>query len=308
MSKATGSLPHPSRWIKCVSTQSNIRGVAIQATGLVQEIADRHGIQGQTQKGLGEAVVAGLLIGSFCKAGERINLNIQASGLYRQALIDAHPNGTVRGYVSERTEASAARFDGNLAGKGPWGSGLMSVLRTKGEEGKQPYIGTVPLVTGHLAKDLTYYWMQSEQIPSAVGLVTEVQGNKVISAGGFLVQALPGASAAEIMSIEHHINDLQSLAGELTQDADPIKLLSRIFQSSAFAVVEEKPLFFECNCSWSRVERALVLVGPSELRAMLKEDHHASVRCDFCAKEYEVTSEALEQMIAASESDSKPEN
>lgn len=288
------------RWIKILATGANIRGVAVQATQLVQSMANLHGVEGHVAQGFGEAIMGALLISSYCKAGERVNLNIQGSGYIRQALVDAHPDGTVRGYVIERKgEPDLATFEGPDAG--PWGTGVLSVLRTKTEEANQPYIGTVPLVTGHLAKDLTFYWAQSEQVPSAVGLAVNAEGKRITAAGGFLIQALPGASAAEVATIERHIQDIQSLAAQLGKDADPLHLLSHIFQSTGFMIVEEKPLTFRCNCSWERVQRALVLVGAEELKSMLREDNHASVRCDFCTKEYEVEAAELKRLIASSQ-------
>jgi molecular chaperone Hsp33 len=246
-------------------------------------------------------LVGAILIGSYCKAGERINLNIQGSKLYRQALVDAYPDGTVRGYLVERESEAVHLVDGTEMG--PWGSGMLSVLRTKSEEGKQPYIGTVPLVTGHLAKDLTFYWYQSEQLPSAVGLVVNLEKNgQVSSAGAFLVQVLPGASPAEVAAIEHHIKDMESLAQRIASDGDPLHLLSQIFQDTSFVVLEEKPLEMRCQCSWERVNRALALIGASELEAMLAEDNEAKVRCDFCAKEYKMGAEDLKKLIAAARS------
>ncbi|MBC7690813.1 MAG: Hsp33 family molecular chaperone HslO [Methylotenera sp.] len=287
---------HPDRWIKCISTHGNIRGVAIQATELVKSVAKLHGLGPTGAKGMGEVIIGGLLIASNCKTGERINLNIQGSGFFRQALVDAHPDGTLRGYLTERPKDEVLTGSKNQE-VGPWGSGLLSVLRTKGDEGKQPYIGTVPLLTGHLAKDLSFYWHQSEQIPSAVGLVVTMENGEVTSAGGFLVQALPGASQAEVNAIENHINDLKSFDEAFQKDGDPLHLLSQIFQSTAFIVVEEKPLVFSCNCSWERVERALILVGLQELKSMLAQDHQATVKCDFCTKEYKIDAEGLEKLI-----------
>jgi molecular chaperone Hsp33 len=108
---------------------------------------------------------------------------------------------------------------------------------------------------------------------------------------------MPGASAAEIKAIERHINEIQSLARRLTDDSDPARLLSTIFQDTAFVLLEVKPLKFSCTCSWERVVRALTLIGTTELQSMLSEDDHASVRCDFCAKEYTVDHEALQKLI-----------
>jgi molecular chaperone Hsp33 len=294
-------VPGPTdRWIKIISTQGNIRGVAVHATGLVQEMATQHGLEGLGAQGLGETVMGALLLAATCKPGERMNLNIQGSGRYRQALADAHPDGTVRGFVMERENTPEEIKSFDKLGIGPWGAGTLSVLRTKSDETKrQPYIGTVPLLTGYLAKDLSFYWVQSEQIPSAVGLAVNLadDGKKVTTAGGFLIQALPGASVEEVRAIENHINELQSMAEALAKDDDPLHLLSRIFQSTGFMILEEKPISFKCQCSWERVERALTLVGPAELKAMLAEDGEAIVKCDFCCKEYKVRGPDLERLI-----------
>jgi molecular chaperone Hsp33 len=186
---------------------------------------------------------------------------------------------------------------------GPWGEGLLSILRAKGpteEPGAQPYIGTVPLVTGHLAKDLTFYWVQSEQIPSSVGLAVNLgKDGRVASAGGFLVQVLPGASAQEVKAVENHIQEIESLAEEVARHENPIHVISRIFQDSAFAIVEERPLEFRCQCSRDRAERALSLVGAAELQSMLDEDGSAGVHCDFCTTTYKVDASRLREMIQA---------
>ncbi|MCM2277107.1 MAG: Hsp33 family molecular chaperone HslO [Oligoflexia bacterium] len=282
-----------SRWVKCISAQGNVRGVAIQATELIQSMADTHQIRSDSgMRSLGEAVMGALLIASYCKNKERVNLNIQGSGNISQALVDAYPDGVARGYVIERAEPVKGENEG------PWGDGYLSVLRTKDGQA-EPYIGTVPLITGHLAKDLTFYWLHSEQVPSSVGLAVSIERGKIKAAGGFLVQAMPGASSEELKAMEQHINEIHSVAEEVARNGDPMTLLSQIFQDTTFLVVEERALEFRCNCSWDRVNRALALVGVAELRAMLQEDSAASVQCDFCGKKYEVDAEGLEKLIQA---------
>jgi len=288
------SEPSSSQWLKCISLQDNIRGVAIQSTQLIQEMATRHQLRGDGARGLGEAVVGALMLSSFCKKGQKINLNIQGQGLYQQGLVDAHPDGTVRGYVIER---EIVFQDTNF---GPWGSGLLSVLRTQEEEGSKPYIGTTPLVTGHLAKDLSFYWLQSEQIPTAIGISVTLDpqdSERVLSAGGFLVQALPGATEKVVQTIEQHIFEIAALDKVLAQDGDPLHLLAQIFQNNSFSVIEEMPLSFQCNCSWERVERALRLVGEAEIKAMQVQVPLAVVHCDFCAKDYHLDGEILAKLL-----------
>ncbi|MGK5082650.1 Hsp33 family molecular chaperone HslO [Bdellovibrionota bacterium FG-1] len=284
-----------SKWLKCISAHSNIRGVAIQATDLIQQMTQMHGLTGDSACRLGEAVMGALLLASYCKEGERINLNVRGSKRIRQALVDAHPDGTVRGYVIENQEIPSESLPGDDSG--PWGEGVLSVLRTKTSEKQMPYIGTVPLVAGHLAKDLTFYWHQSEQIPSAVGLAVVLEDGKVKAAGGFLVQVLPGATPEEIKAVEEHIHEIHSLAEAVANHGEPNFLLSQIFQGGIFMLLEEKKLEFQCSCSSERVRRALALVGKEELQAILKEEGSTSVRCDFCTQEYQVSREQLEGMM-----------
>ncbi len=286
------------RWVKCISTSGTVRGVSIQATDLVRELVKIHGLEGFSAQAMGESAIGALLLASYCKHGERINLNIRGTGRIQQALVDAAPEGTMRGYLIPREVGTITPTTETQANTGPWGDGLLSVLRTKKTEGSQPYIGTLPLLTGHLAKDLTFYWVQSEQVPSAVGLAVNFDGKEVTSAGGFLIQAMPGASPAEVAIIDYHIHELPSYASLLAENADPLKLLTQVFQDMAFVLLEETPLKFICTCSRERVERAIALTGLEELRSMAEDPKGASVRCDFCATDYVVDPAALRKMIA----------
>jgi molecular chaperone Hsp33 len=308
------------RWIKCISKSGTLRGVAIRATDLVCDLSKRQKLNPSGNQALGEALLGGLLIGSFCKPGEHINLNIRGEGFCKQALVDAYPDGTVRGYVIERDltkdvkkpeviasqtfSTPAGEFvldfslDEDLSAIGPWGTGMLSVLRTKGTEKKQPYIGTVPMITGHLAKDLTFYWLQSEQIPSAVGIiVNQDPSGQVLSAGGFMLQAMPGAAPEEIKEIEAQVKTLKDLAQEIALDRDPIHLISKFFQNMPFMILEEKDLSWKCQCSMEKVEKALALIGVQELEDMLAKEGEAVIQCEFCSTEYKADQEMLKQLI-----------
>ena len=146
--------PQQDQWVKCITNSGTIRAVAVNATEIANFLAQRHQAALAGTKSLSEGILASLLLSSYCKDEEKINLNIQASGWCHQAIFDANANAEVRGYVIERN------YDDIVLAKniGPWGIGLLSVLRTKHEEAR-PYVGTVPLLTGHLAKDITFYWL-----------------------------------------------------------------------------------------------------------------------------------------------------
>jgi len=282
------------KWVRCISSSGSLRGVALNATNLVRELAELHHLKGLHAQGLGEITTAALLIASYCKEGERVNLNVRGSGHFAQGLVDAYPDGRVRGYVIPQTEKNVFLGDEKTMKpvKGPWGTGLLSVLRAKGAADVQPYIGTVPLLTGHLAKDITFYWFQSEQVPSAVGLKTKVDADgRVSSAIAFLIQALPQATKQEISEIETHLH-------EATIE-NPNELLALLFQEHGFTILEETPITFSCNCSQTRAERALILSGSAELQDILDKEGKASITCDFCCKHYDFNSQAIEDLLKA---------
>jgi len=277
-----------STWVKALLSTGTVSGMAIDATDLVTQAVERHGLKDDKAiQSFGESALATLLLASYCKKGDHVNLNIRSSGHVFQSVMDGYPDGSVRGYVVPR-ESSFPYTIGENAG--PWGDGLLSVLRTQDTTHEQPYIGTVPLVTGHLAKDLTFYWLQSEQVPTAIGIVVQVFQSKVIGASAFMVQALPGASDKDLKWIEDQVM-------HITDQLDPKQALAHLFQNAPFSFLETKKLSFKCACSLDRVERALALVGVDELKSMIEQQNGAEVKCDFCSEIYKVGRDRLEALV-----------
>lgn len=283
------------QWVKVVNTGGSIRGVAIEATELLKSVGFLHQINGSVLQGLGEALLSGMLLGSYIKVGERVNLNIQGTGQFVQGLVDAYPEGRFRGYVIPRDPAAVKLGINNDTG--PWGEGLLSVLKTKDSDGQKPYIGTVPLVTGHLAKDLAFYWHQSEQVPSTVGIEVKMRGPEVESAVAFLIQAMPGALDHELKEVEDRIGEVGTMLGFSRKYNAPIELLAQIFQDTQLMILEERMLSYDCNCSWDRVYRALALTGVAELQDMLNKGEDVSVRCDFCNHSYTVPKAKIQELL-----------
>jgi molecular chaperone Hsp33 len=290
------SIEHHSKtdkWVKCISLTGTIRAVAIDATETVNILAKRHKLSEAGTIALSEGVIAGLILSSYCKSGEKVNLNIQGSGWCQQAIIDANADAEFRGYIVERPQENVKLG----RGVGPWGIGLLSVLRTKHEEA-QPYIGTVPLLTGRLAKDLTFYWLQSEQVQTAVGIevITEEDGS-VSHAEGFLIQAMPGATDSDIQVIEDHLKKLHQFDSTSVVRSTPVHLLSYLLENQSFTLLEETPLTLKCPCSFDRVNRSLMLVGNDEIQAMITEGKDVEINCDFCSEHYVYTPTMLRDLI-----------
>lgn len=297
------------RWVKCLSVGGNIRGIVIQATDLVKEINHQHGYEGKQAQAMGEVIVGAFILGSYCKPGERINLQIQSSSEMMRAFADATPEGEVRGFVRKRSEDEILTHSSDDDNRGPWGEGMLTVLRafSDPELNQHPFQGTVPLATGHLAKDLTFYWVQSEQIPTAVGIKVSLDsdGKKIKSAGGFMVQVLGGANEEEIKMVEAQINNLDSFSFDIQPDTDPKKLLTKLFQDLTFQVVEEKPLVFKCTCSQDRVEDALMLLSADDIDHAIKDRAgDIEIKCDLCSKHYHIPIDRIKSNVSKRHSNS----
>ncbi len=270
-----------SKWTKYLGDQNNLRVVVIEAVALVQELMDRHQLSDVAGAGLGEAAVGILMMASAQKDGNRLNLSIRGDGLLKQVVVDAYPEGHVRGYVLENNK------EPNIENVGPWGRGILSVLYTKYEESDQPYIGTVPLLTGHLAQDLTHFWLQSAQLPSIVGLDVQVQSGRVSKADGFLIQTLGNASDDERRIVYSLADRIQQMTEAIGPSKNALEVLGEAMPSLKFSLVEDSQLRFECSCSYERVERALILTGADELQSMIDKGEPVKAHCEFCNTEYE---------------------
>jgi molecular chaperone Hsp33 len=286
------------KWHKWLSDPGNIRVVALEATTLVHELCRPQHLEGLSQKGFGEAVVGALLIASTHKSNESVNLNAQGSGLLRQAIVDASPEGRVRGFLREQKDSSKHSFGADGL-NGHWGSGVLSVLYTKNFEGKYPYTGMVPISTGLLDDAINEYYRDSEQLASKVGLFVELDGQQVRAAGGVLIQTLGGASEEESALIQKlNVKDLRRLAEQSSHADHLIIEVAKLLDGRVFKSVETKVVEAFCNCGQDRIERALVLTGEPDIREALGQDPYLTITCDFCRKEYRISAERIKSLFS----------
>lgn len=287
-----------AQWQKWLTKPGNIRVVSIEAIDLMRELNQQQGLTGLPQVGFGEAVIGALLIASAHKSNESINLSAQGSGLYRQAVVDASPDGLVRGFLREEKDASKHTY-GAEGVNGPWGSGVLSILYTKNFEGKYPYTGMVPISTGLLDDAINEYYRDSEQLVSRIGLAVEMAGDHLRLAGGALVQALGGASSEELDAIKSvSVEKLRQLAA-ISHDSQAFQHQAQILLGGRnLALVETQKLKAFCTCSQERIERALVLTGREAILEALDKDPYLEITCDFCRKEYRLSAERIRSLFS----------
>jgi molecular chaperone Hsp33 len=270
-----------TRWTKYLSKSGTLRVVIVDAGDIVDEMAKRHSLGDDLKIGLGQASLAGLLLAASHKSGERVNLSIQSSGIWKKAVVDADPEGFVRGFLIGGEEDITI-------GQGRWGVGTITVLQTKNSEGKQPYSGIVSLHTGFLDRDMSLYWGQSAQIQTNMAFSED--GKRAI-----MVQAVTGAITEDHELIATCGPELRKFVEkEVLKEA---ATLPEILPGHTFNIMEDTPLAFRCNCSQERVEQALLLTGKDDIKYLISQDEAFEMKCDFCNNRYQVSRKRAEELM-----------
>ena len=164
---------------------------------------------------------------------------------------------------------------------------------------KEPYVGSVSLLGGEIAEDLAAYFVESEQIPTACGLGVLIDRDRsVLTAGGYLIQLLPGAGEEVISKVEGGILAAGSVTALLKENGDPESLLRRVMPDFELEILEKSPVEYRCYCSRERMERALISLGPEELRNLIDEQGSAELTCRFCDSVQTFSREELEGLLS----------
>lgn len=281
--------------IRATALQGQVRAFAARTTGIVEELKRRHQASPTALAALGRTITAGAMMGAMLKGEEKLTIQVKGGGPIGQIVVDANAKGEVRGYVEEPDVNLPPNAAGKLDVAGAVGTdGFLYVIKDLGL--KEPYRGSVPIVSGELAEDFTYYFAKSEQTPSAValGVLFEKGDYTVKAAGGFVIQLMPGLSEEEIESIEARLGALPPMTTMLENGLELDEILANVL--GMVQVLETMDLRFQCKCSRSRVEQTLLSLGSEELENMIEEDRKAELHCHFCNESYLFTEQELREL------------
>lgn len=283
--------------VRILAKSGNVRGLACVTTGLVDEVCKRHGTLPTASAALGRALTAGTLLGAMLKTGQRVALRFEGNGPLKKIIVEADSDGSVRGYVGD-PQVHLLRPDGGLDVAQALGrAGFLTIAKDLGL--KAPYRGTVQLYSSQIAEDLALYLVESDQIPSAVGLAEFVEFDGTVSAaGGFLIQAVPPVDPAVVEELMARIEKLPPLSELLKSGKSPEEILELLFSGIPYDVLEKRALGFACSCSRERIERVLLSLGKKELVSMREEQQGAQVTCEFCGEPYIFDEADLDRIIA----------
>lgn len=280
-----------------------VRALAIDATGVANEITQRHQTDPAVTAALGRLATGALLFGARLKEeAHSVTLRIDGGGPAGMLMATANASGGVRGLVSNpRPDVDQVR-DGKLNVSGAVGTtGEVSVTKDMGM--RQPYVGKVEMVSGEIGEDLAHYLLRSEQVNSALGIGVFVPPDgSVEAAGGFLIELMPDVPDDVAAALETAITALPHPTAMLRAGEAPEDILRRIFGDD-FDIVDDREVRFECQCSTERVERTIRMLGPEAMAEMMEEGRDrggAEVTCAFCTEVYLVPLDRLAALSATS--------
>ena len=284
--------------VRAISKDGCVKAVAVSTRDLTERARQIHKTLPVATAALGRTLAACSMMGNALKGeGSSLTLQIKGGGPLGTILAVSDSEGNVRGTVDNPQVDLPLRADGKLDVGGAVGcDGTLTVIRDL--HMKEPYVGSVALLGGEIAEDLAAYFVESEQIPTACGLGVLVDRDQSVrSAGGYLIQLLPGAGEDVISKVEGSIMAAGQVSSILTENDDPEAMLRRVLGDFDLEILEKSPISYRCFCSRERMERALISLGPGELRAMIDEQGEATLTCRFCDSVQHFSREELEGLL-----------
>lgn len=282
-------------------------------TDLVEEARRIHDTTPVATAGLGRVLTGAGIMGLMLKnESDKLTVIFKGDGPAKQILATSFADGRVKGYVANPYVDLPLNEAGKLDVGGSLGIGELTVVKDLGL--REPYVGTIALVDGEIADDLTAYYYISEQQNTAISLGVKVDTDcSVMAAGGMIIQMLPDAEEGAVDALEEMLTDLPPIttlveeAAKAAEGQGEEKMLSymmeRIFgqMPEAYRVdgLEFRDLRWECDCSEERLEQVLMTIGEKDLTDIIEEDGQAELVCQFCCKKYHFDKEHLERILAS---------
>ena len=283
--------------VRAVTADGFVKLSVITARDAVQRANAIHSCTPTAAAALGRALCAASLMGDLLKEDDgTLTIRINGGGPIGSVIAVSDSGGNMRGMVGDPSVDLPLREDGKLNVGGAVGrDGSFTVSRDIGL--KEPYVGSTALVSGEIAEDLARYLAESEQIAAACGLGVLVDTDRTIrSAGGFIVQLMPGAPEELITKLEDNVFFMDQLTTILDEDgADEV--VAQVLKGMEPEIVERHGVEYRCYCSHDRVREALRGVGEAALREMIAEGEPVNCSCQFCDAQYTFTPEELTELL-----------
>jgi len=281
------------RWHNFLLADGAIRGVVVHGTRMINEMRANHRLGILETLVLGHAYLAGALMAASLKGRDRLALQIECSGPIRGFSVEANGYGEVRGYLKNvPIPVDRPSEDFNLS---PFfGVGFLSVTRYL-QDAKQPFTGKVMMTHGTVAKDLAHYFLQSEQIHTAVDLSVKFDSTGAVTgAGGLFLQVMPGSDTQTVADLERMVWDLPSIGSAFASGTDPEQLVARVFRRLHPRFIGQRRVEFMCHCNRDRTKNLLTLLPIADLKDICDNGPFPlEMRCHHCSTCYRFTRQEM---------------
>ena len=284
--------------VRGMSMDGFVKAVAIRSTELVRRGAQIQGTTPNATAAFGRALTAASMMGNMQKVENgSMTLQIKGGGPIGSITCVADPVGNVRGFVAQSKVPLVEKFPGKLdVGATVGTDGTLTVIRDL--QMKEPYIGSTQLVSGEIGDDITAYFANSEQTPTACALGVLIDRDQSVKvAGGYLLQLLPGATEETIEKLEQGIRRAGAVTPMLEQGMTPEDILGQVCGDLGIVFLETQEVSYKCYCSRERVERALISLGKEELTQIMGEGKDFPVECQFCDTIYRFTPDDIREIL-----------
>ena len=275
-----------------------VKMVAIRSTEIVSRAAEIHNTTPNATAALGRCLTAASMMGNMQKVENgSMTLQVRGGGPIGTITVVSDAEGNVRGCVTEPQVPLVEKFPGKLdVGATVGTDGTITVIRDL--QMKEPYIGSTQLISGEIGDDITAYFVQSEQTPTACALGVLVDRDSSVKvAGGYIVQLLPGAPDEVIDVLEAGIQRAGAVTKMLEKGMTPEEILTEVCGDLGVLFFENEPVSYKCYCSRERVTAALISLGRKELEEIAEEGKTFPVECQFCDTIYEFTPENIAEIL-----------
>lgn len=284
--------------VRGMSKDGFVKCVAIRSTETVRRGAEIQGTTPNATAAFGRALTAASMMGNMQKVENgSMTLQIKGGGPIGTIVCVSDAVGNVRGYVTEPKVPLVEKYPGKLdVGATVGTDGTLTVIRDL--QMKEPYIGSVALTSGEIGDDVTAYFAQSEQTPTACALGVLVDRDQSVKvAGGYLFQLLPDAPEATISALEQGIRKAGAVTPMLDKGMTPEEILQTVCGELGVDILEKQEIAYKCYCSRERVSAALLSLGRGELEEIIAEDKAFPVECQFCDTVYTFTPADIREML-----------
>lgn len=283
--------------VSATAANNQIRVYAATTMNMVEKARAIHNTSPVATAALGRLLSAGAIMGSMAK-GEKdlLTLQIKCNGPIGGLTVTADSKANVKGCVDNPTVMLPPSDKGKLDVGKALDLGVLSVIKDMGL--KEPYVGQTQLISGEIAEDLTYYFANSEQVPSSVALgVLMNKENTVRCAGGFIIQLMPFTDEQVIGKLEEKLSKVKPMTQMLDEGMTPEDIIVEVLGEFGVDFKLKYPTQYRCDCSKDRVRKAIISIGRTDIQKMIDDGEPISVHCHFCNSDYTFQVEELKEMI-----------